>query len=150
MFWNIQEDDKGETTKEKQQQIIQVLNLKRVHTRYILDPTVREAAIKNIDTLYTRARRKNKKVIWVKKRKYGALTFVPFEKSLLSLPHKEYSLFLKPINEGGRWKWKFFDPRATQIHYGKVKVLIMRGSGEDDDDNENDKNEAALLKTGVS
>ena len=99
MFWNIQEDDKGETIKEKQQHIIQVLNLKRVHTRYILDPTVREAAIKNIDTLYTRARRKNKKVIWVKKRKYGALTFVPFEKSLLSLPHKEYSLFLKPIND---------------------------------------------------
>ena len=45
MFWNIQEDDKGETTKEKQQQIIQVLNLKRVHTRYILDPTVMEVAI---------------------------------------------------------------------------------------------------------
>ena len=48
MFWNIQEDDKGEKTEAKQQQIIQVLNLKRVHTRYILDPTVMEAAIKTI------------------------------------------------------------------------------------------------------
>ena len=25
------------------------------------------------------------------------LTFVPFEKSLLSFPHKQYSLFLKPF-----------------------------------------------------
>ena len=62
MFWNIQEDDKGETTEEKQQQNDQVLKFKGVHTRYILDHTVMEAAIKNIDTLYTRARRKNKKV----------------------------------------------------------------------------------------
>ena len=48
MFWNIQEDDKGEKTEAKQQKIIQVLNLKRAHTRYILDPTVKEAAIKTI------------------------------------------------------------------------------------------------------
>ena len=48
MFWNIQEDDKGEKTEEKQQQNVQVLNFKRVHTRYILDPIVMEAAIKTI------------------------------------------------------------------------------------------------------
>ena len=48
MFWNIQEDDKGGKTEAKQQQIIQVLNLKRVHTRYILDPTIMAAAIKTI------------------------------------------------------------------------------------------------------
>ena len=48
MFWNIQEDDKGETRMEKQQQNVQVLNFKRVHTRYILDPIVMEAAIKTI------------------------------------------------------------------------------------------------------
>ena len=46
MFWNIQEDDKGETTEEKQQQNDQVLKFKGVHTRYILDHTVMEAAIK--------------------------------------------------------------------------------------------------------
>ena len=48
MFWNIQEDDKGETRMEKQLQNVQVSNLKRVHTRYILDPIVMEAAIKTI------------------------------------------------------------------------------------------------------
>ena len=75
---------------------------------------------------------------------------MPFEKSLLSLPHKEYSLFLKPINDEEDESESFFDPRATQTHYRKVKVLLIRGWREDDDDNDNDRNEAALLETGVS
>ena len=49
---------------------------------------------------------------------------MPFEKSLLSLPHKEYSLFLKPIND-------------------------EEDESESEDNNDNDKNEAALLKAGV-
>ena len=49
---------------------------------------------------------------------------MPFEKSLLSLPHKEYSLFLKPIND-------------------------EEVESESEDNNNNDKNEAALLKAGV-
>ena len=60
MFWNIQEDDKGETTEEKQQQNDQVLKFKGVHTRYILDHTVMEAAIKNIDSLYQGEEKKQK------------------------------------------------------------------------------------------
>ena len=49
---------------------------------------------------------------------------MPFEKSLLSLPHKEYSLFLKPIND-------------------------EEDESESEDNNDNDKNEAALLKARV-
>ena len=61
----------------------------------------------------------------MEKRKYGGLTFVPFEKSLLSLPYKEYSLFLKPIND-------------------------EEDESESEDNNDNDKNEAALLKAGTT
>ena len=46
--------------------------------------------------------RKEKGSLWERKNtgeKKKMLTFVPFEKSLLSFPHKQYALFLKPEDQ---------------------------------------------------